>query len=452
MAKESNIEIRNARLQLFINFAISPKLAKRFLDDMSKNPNKIAQYYQLLSQNLSNQFDEIKEKTKGELKNMVKIRVQEWQETIGHVSMQEFVSMSNHWEISIDDIIDERITPELIKEMLDFFIVGQDNYKVKLSIAFFTYLMRKDSKTPNLPKSNLLVCGPSGSGKTYGMQVLSKLFQVPFITVHCNSVVQEGIVGTSLTDGFTSSLINGWKKEQIEHAVVCFDEFDKLFERPHSGKSTGVYNERIVNEMLNIIDDKGEVEFKTTFDSRESDRIKISNRKMMFVFTGVFEGIGKQLEEIRQDDLTSRKKIGFRNREEQQQQLESNQDTILIKKQLNENDFIAFGVKPEIVGRIQNFVNLEPLNEEEMMRLFDLGPYSPFTEFEQYFAFNNIDTVLTEEGKHTLAKLACERNLGVRGLKGLLQRVLTEDMYDLEVGEDNILKITKQYIMDNLRK
>ncbi len=200
----------------------------------------------------------------------------------------------------------------------------------------------------------------------------------------------------------------------------------------------------------NIIDDKGEVEFKTTFDTRESDRMKISNRNMMFVFTGVFEGIGKQAEETRQNDLTSRKKIGFWNREEQQH--ESKQDPALIKKQLNENDFIAFGVKPEIVGRIQNFVNLESLTEEEMMRLFDLGPYSPFTEFEQYFAFNNIDTVLTEEGKHTLAQLACERNLGVRGLKGLLQRVLTEDMYDLEVGEDNILKITKQYIMDNLRK
>jgi len=450
MTKENNIEIRHARLQLFANFAISPEQAKLFLDDMSTHPHKIPQYYQLLSQSLSNQFYEINEKTKEELKDMVKIRVQKWQEIMGSVSTQEYVSMNNQWDIPINDIIDKKITPELIKEMLDFFIVGQDNYKVKLSIAFFTYLLKKDSKTPNLPKSNLLVCGPSGSGKTYAMQVLSKLFQVPFITIHCNSVVQEGIVGSNMMDGFTSSLINGWKKEQIEHAVVCFDEFDKLFEQTLDGKSTGAYNQRIVNEMLNIIDDNGEVEFKTSFDGRDGDRIKLSNRNMMFVFTGVFDGIGNKVEETRQGDFTSRKKIGFWNFEKQQQQPE--QDTVSIKKELNENDFIAFGVKPEIVGRIQNFVNLKSLTEEEMVRLFDLGPYSPFTEFEQYFAFNDIDTVLTEEGKHTLAKLACELNLGVRGLKGLLQQVLTEDMYDLEVGEDNVLKITKQYIIDNLKK
>lgn len=116
------------------------------------------------------------------------------------------------------------------------------------------------------------------------------------------------------------------------------------------------------------------------------------------------------------------------------------------------DDFVEFGIKPEIMGRIQNFVVLNALTEEEMVALFDLGAYSPFSEFEQYFSNNGIDTILTEEGKHTLAHLAIERNLGVRGLKSLLQQVLLEDMYDLEVGEDNILKVTKEYIMDNLSK
>ena len=104
------------------------------------------------------------------------------------------------------------------------------------------------------------------------------------------------------------------------------------------------------------------------------------------------------------------------------------------------------------MGRIQNFVFLEALSEDQMVGLFDLGAYSPFSEFEQYFSNNGIDTILTDEGKHTLARLAIERKLGVRGLKSLLQQVLLEDMYDLEVGEDNILRVTKDYIMDNLNK
>ena len=89
---------------------------------------------------------------------------------------------------------------------------------------------------------------------------------------------------------------------------------------------------------------------------------------------------------------------------------------------------VEFGVKPEIMGRVQNCVFLNELTEDDMVALFDMGNCSPFNEFEQYFSSNGIDTILTDEGKHTLARLACERGLGVRGLKSLLQQVLMEDM------------------------
>ena len=115
------------------------------------------------------------------------------------------------------------------------------------------------------------------------------------------------------------------------------------------------------------------------------------------------------------------------------------------------DDFIDFGVKPEILGRIQNFVFLDELTEDELLALFDLDGSSPFDDFEQYFSSNDIKPILTEEGKRTLAKLAHEKKLGVRGLKSLLQRALMEDMYDLDVGEDKILRVTKQYIIDNLK-
>ena len=168
----------------------------------------------------------------------------------------------------------------------------------------------------------------------------------------------------------------------------------------------------------------------------------------MFVFTGVFEGL---LPDSGGKNAPSGRKIikGFMANSETKEipTAEKKND-----RQLTVDDFVEFGIKPEIMGRIQNFVVLDALTEEEMVGLFDLGAYSPFSEFEQYFSSNGIDTILTEEGKHTLAHLAIERNLGVRGLKSLLQQVLLEDMYDLEVGEDNILKVTKEYIMDNLSK
>lgn len=441
-------EKQNARLLLFADFSVSRDKAQQYISDMENNPQKVARYSQLLMQNISKQFESIKEKPLDELKTMAKERAEEWSRHVGPVTTLDYVTMSKQWDIPIDGIINERITPKLIKKMLDYFVIGQDKYKIKLSVAFYTYLMHGRQAGLFLPKSNLLVCGPSGSGKTYGMQVLSKLFHVPFVTIHCNSLVQEGIIGPGLTDGFTSLLSQGWLKEDVERAVVCFDEFDKLFEKRGDGTDSGYYNVRVVNEMLNIIDDKGEVDFKENFNNHCGKRVKVPSRKMMFVFTGVFDGLrGDDKEDTTGSKFPkTRRRVGFMVEEEPEQPV------LATDEEPKVDDFIKFGVKPEIMGRIQNFVFLNELTEDELVALFDLDTCSPFAEFEQYFSNNGIDAILTDEGKHILAKLACERKLGVRGLKSLLQQVLMEDMYDLDVGEDNILKVTKRYIIDNLNK
>jgi ATP-dependent Clp protease ATP-binding subunit ClpX len=396
---------------------------------MERNPHKIPAYNKLLAEHLDSTILAAESQPSGEVMETVIQRIHDWEEEVGPASIQEIVAMSSQWKVSIDKLITRKITPELIKAMLDMFIIGQEEYKIQLSLAFFTYLMKK-TRHGALPKSNLLVCGPSGSGKTYGMQVLCSLFNVPFTIIHCNNLVQEGIVGASLTDAFTS-LLEKWTEEDIKYAVVCFDEFDKLFEKGRGNDDGGTYNARIVNEMLNIIDDKGEVEFKKTFKS-DSKRISIPTGKMMFVFTGVFDGLRKK------DEKTP--PIGF-----------NAVAPASEEKELTADDFIQFGIKPEIMGRIQNFVVIDALTEEELFQLFDMGLSSPFAEFERYFAYNDIQAILTDEGKRTLAKLAKERGLGVRGLKSLLHQALLEDMYDLEVGEERVLNITRQYIFDNLK-
>lgn len=438
---------QNARLLLFADFGIDLKKAKDFIDDMEEQPEKSARYFQLLSKNISEQYETIKKKNQEELMSMAKERTKKWNDMIGPVTIHEFVTMSNQWDIPVDGLIDRKITPELIKEMLDYFVMGQEDYKINLSVAFYTYLMHRRRAGLFLPKSNLLVCGPSGSGKTYGMQMLSKLFHVPFLSIHCNTLVQEGIKGPRLTDGFTQLLSQGWTKEDIEHAVVCFDEFDKLFERRRDGSDSGCYNARVVNEMLNIIDDRGEVEFMKSLDDNQGEHIKLPTRKMMFVFTGVFDGlVDKKKQSVSGSGRASMREIGFLAKRGGQ----ATNSIPAVDEEPSDEDFIEFGVKPEILGRIQNFVFLNELTEDELMALFDMGVFSPFREYEQYFSYNGINAILTDEGKRTLARIAHQRKLGVRGLSGLLKKVLTEDMYDLDVGEDNVLKITEEYINNNL--
>ena len=429
MTQPETKSLADLRTKLLLDLDIPVEKADAFLLDMELNPHKIPDYIKLLTLHLDETVRTAENRFAGEIKQTSIRRIHDWEEIVGPVSIREIVAMSKQWSVSIDKLINRKLTPELIKAMLDEFIIGQEEYKIQLSLAFFTYLMKK-TRHGMLPKSNLLVCGPSGSGKTYGMQVLCGLFHVPFTIVHCNNLVQEGIVGETLTAAFTS-LIEKWPEEDIKYAVVCFDEFDKLFEKGQGIDDGGVYNTRVLNEMLNIIDDKGEVKFKKEFKN-ESERISIPTSKMMFVFTGVFDGLREKEEKI--------PPIGF-----------NPVATEGKEKELTADDFIRFGIKPEIMGRIQNFVVIDALSEEELIQLFDMGMSSPFAEFERYFAYNDIQAILTEEGKRTLAKLAKERGLGVRGLKSLLHQALLEDMYDLEVGEERVLNITRQYIYDNLK-
>lgn len=417
--------LADIRLMLLLDCGLPTQRALAYLHDMEANPQKLPRYKALLSDHLDTTLSSMEGLSEDERTRCAVERIQVWKANVDSVTIQDVVAMCKQWNVSIEKIVDQKMTPELIRSMLDVYIIGHDEYKIQLSLAFYTYLMKR-TRQVGLPKSNLLVCGPSGSGKTYGMQVLCELFRVPFALIHCNSVVQEGIVGSSLTDAFTS-LLEKWDEAMIRNAVVCFDEFDKLFE-------SGSYNARIVNEMLNIIDDKGEIEFKKSFRS-DSDRVTLPTGKMMFVFTGVFDGIHEKEEE-------KVAPIGFHT---------VVQEKIERRKELTAEDFIRFGIKPEIMGRIQNFVVIEALTEEELYDILNMGLASPFTEFERYFALNDIQAILTEEGKRALAHLAKERGLGVRGLKSLLHKALLEDMYDLEVGANRILNITREYVYDNLK-
>lgn len=432
-ASKTHSEFSELRTLLFVNLDIPMDKIQRCFQDIETHPDKILQYRKLLTKKLDETIKDYEKKDVNDITEMVLERINLWKSNIGPTTIAELASMSKRWNIAIDKLYSKQITPEIIKQMLDIFLLGQEEYKTQLATAFYTYLMKK-SHYGLLPKSNLLVAGPSGSGKTYGMQILSSLFHVPFAIIHCNNLVQEGIVGSTLMDPFTV-LLKKWTQEEIEHTIVCFDEFDKLFEKKKDGSDSGSYNARVVNEMLNIIDDKGEVVFRENEEKFNYKRTTIPTQKMMFVFTGVFDGLKDQ------EEIVEERSIGF---------IRKSPSVKKTEKIITTEDFIRYGIKPEIMGRIQNFVIIDALSEDDLVRLFDMGVNSPFAEFEQYFAYNNISTILTEEGKRTLAKIACQHNLGVRGLKSILQKVLSEDMYDLEVGEDNILKITKQYIFDNL--
>ena len=399
----------NPRTDLASNQATSLLFASLYMNmgdvlqatqTLSHRPELSEQIRETLHKMMIEELPNLKgEMTHEELKAAAKQRVEEWTKSIGTPSIDQYAALSKYWGVPISDVIKEKITPKVIFDLLNCFVVGQDDYTRKLATSFYLYLMKKNDRIGNMDLlSSLLVCGPSGSGKTYGIQVLARHFGVPAIIVHCNTLVQEGIVGSNISAYFTGAWLASKgkseeeKKTELRRAIVCFDEFDKLY-----GKS--YYCDAIENEILSLIDDDGEMRFRVGYH-HSNDYVSIPTKEMMFVFTGVFEGI---------DKIRSGECVGFRNAGANP------------SKPLSSSDFL-YGLLNSKMG-------------------------SPLNDFRNYFHSNGIEVVMKEDAMMALAQKAFEKELGARGLKSLLNTIFSEEMFNLS---KSCLEIDRHFIEQHI--
>jgi len=375
---------------------------------------------QTLFQMMAEEMPKLKgEMTPEELKKAAIQRVDEWSKSIGTPSMDQYATLNKYWGVPVGEVIREKITPKVVYDLLDCFLVGQQDYKRKLSTSFFLHLMKKDEHKgmASLPKNTLMVQGPSGSGKTYGVQTLGHLFGVKVIFIHGNTLVREGIVGMKFSDYYTEAWLaskaksNEEKIKELSLSVVVIDEFDKV-------------REEVMNELLSLIDDDGEIIFPKDY-THNNDVVRISTKRMMFVFTGVFEGI---------DKIKNHEGFGFRN------------GITSSPKAIDSSSLIKYGIKPEIVGRIQNYTSVDRLSVNDYFNLLNSKLESPLNDYLNYFHQNDIEVDLTEDAKMALAQVAFDKELGVRGLKNLLNTIFSEEMFNLANGH---LVIDQNYIIQH---
>lgn len=392
---------------------------------LDTHPERVASIAKVLEEMIREEKPRFKSKIPHEdFKKVACDRIADWTKLFGPPTMKQYALLNKYWSLPLSDVFPDKITPKIINELVDCFMVGQEDYKRKLSTCFYLYLMKNDPHTAdiNLPKSNLLVSGPSGSGKTYGMQVLARHFNVPCIFISCNNLVPEGIIGSSISDYFTEAYLNlnetdeERAKEYLSRAIVCLDEMDKPI--------SSYFGETIFNEILSLIDDNGKIRFGKSFSSG-SKQLTIPTKKMMFVFTGFFSG----LEKIRKGNPLGFQKADITHGE---------------PKPLSSTDLIEYGLKPEIVGRIQNYTSVKLLSETELCEALESKLDSPLADYCNYFSLNGIETVFTKEAVEYVAQIAHERQLGVRGLKSILDSVFTNDMYGLPAN--NRLEVTREYV------
>ncbi len=411
---------------LFINVTIPISTIKYIVDKFAGNPSTDIQK---LKKQLRKNVETKSEAAIGdpvyqeELCTKAKTHIAEWSKEFGQVHLKEVLKISQSLNIPALSILDRSlINPTSIRETLKEYVIGQEEYVSKLSLSFYTHYLRSyyPNEFINLPQVPILAFGPTGSGKTYAVQVLSKLFNIPFGIANCNSLVPEGIVGQSFSNVFTEIYKNNNKDiSRVEKSMILIDEIDKI-------------NDNIINELLSITDDNGQILFNDTHGNRSYDSIQISTRGIMFVFTGVFDDLRRPVEKRLNINT-----VGF--------SVSSNtKKDFCFYEHVTLDDFKSVNLKPEILGRIRDAVYVKEHTEETIAAILMNSVESPLLSYKNYFEQHGVSLSVETEGAKAIAELAIEKHLGARGLKTMLWQLLSKEMTNV-TKKRNII-INQEYI------
>ncbi len=321
-------------------------------------------------------------------------------------------------------------SPAEIKEILDSYVIGQDEAKKTLAVAVYNHYKRinnpqKGDDDVEIQKSNVLLLGPTGCGKTMLAQTLAKILKVPFAIADATTLTEAGYVGEDVENILLKLIQNAdYDIEKAEKGIIYIDEIDKITRKSENPSITrDVSGEGVQQALLKIVE--GTVASVPPQGGRKhphQELLQINTENILFICGGAFEGLDKII-----DGRTGKKSIGFSAQIKSSKEI----DKYKIYEELLPQDLLKFGLIPEFVGRLPIIATLKELNREALIDIVTKPKNALVKQYKKLLKLDDVELEFEQEALETIVDKAIERKTGARGLRSIIEDIMRDIMFDI---------------------